>query len=330
MSMEAPKQRESVESLATKLANEFDTDVFLYNSPTTRQYDDEIVAACLERERRSKVLLILVSEGGDPDAAYRIARCFQDHYDKFTCLVPSYCKSAGTLITVGAHELVMTDFGELGPLDIQLVKKDELWETQSGLTVMSALDALKEKSFSTFEHYFMEIKKRSRDTVTFKTAAEIAIKLTAGLFSPIFQQIDPMHVGEASRAQAIAQHYGLRLAFCGKNISAENVDALISQYPAHGFVVDRTEAASLFNKVRKPNAAEEQLIKVLGDSASDILRETQTIRRFLSGEKRGVENVPTNGAAESSEESKSGEASADAGEGPERQAVVRRSAAASE
>ncbi|MGB8097085.1 MAG: hypothetical protein WCF17_08015, partial [Terracidiphilus sp.] len=169
-------------------------------------------------------MLILVTEGGDPDAAYRIARCFQSCYEKFTCVVSGYCKSAGTLITTGANELVVTDAGELGPLDIQMSKKDELWESQSGLTVMAALDALKEKAFSTFEHSFLEIKKRSLNTVTFKTAAEIAVKLSAGLFDPIFQQVDPMHVGEASRAQAIAKHYSMRLAYYGKNISDSSLE----------------------------------------------------------------------------------------------------------
>jgi ClpP class serine protease len=98
----------------------------------------------MDRKRRKNAILILVTEGGDPDAAYRIARCFQEHYELFTCIVPGYCKSAGTLITIGAHELVMTDGGELGPLDIQMSKKDELWESQSGLTVAAALNALHE------------------------------------------------------------------------------------------------------------------------------------------------------------------------------------------
>src|SRR5712692_10477714 len=91
---------------ANELANASDTDVFFYNSEIGRPLDDKIIEDCVKRERRTNVTLILVTSGGDPDAAYRIARCFQDHYKKFICLVPGYCKSAGTLILTGGHELV--------------------------------------------------------------------------------------------------------------------------------------------------------------------------------------------------------------------------------
>ncbi len=49
----------------------------------------------------------MVTEGGDADPAYRIARCLQDHYDRFSLFVSGYCKSAGTLVALGAHELQM-------------------------------------------------------------------------------------------------------------------------------------------------------------------------------------------------------------------------------
>lgn len=133
-----PKQKQ-YEIAATKIANETNTDVFLYNSEIKRHNDWEVIDHCTERRRRKKVMVILVTEGGDPNAAYRMARCFQQNYDHFTCIVPGYCKSAGTLIAIGADELVFFEGGELGPLDVQMSKKDELWEMQSGLTVMTAL-----------------------------------------------------------------------------------------------------------------------------------------------------------------------------------------------
>jgi Serine dehydrogenase proteinase len=317
-----------VTEAANRLATATDSDVFLYNSDIYRPNDDEVISGCAERNRRPKVVVVLVSEGGDPDAAYRIARCFQTHYEKFTCLIVGYCKSAGALIATGAHELVMSNSGELGPLDIQMTKKDELWEYQSGLTVMSALDALHEKAFSAFESFFLEIKRRSRNTVTFKTAAEISVKLATGLFCPIFQQIDPMHVGEASRAQAIAQHYGLRLALNGKNISDSSLNDLVSSYPAHGFVIDREEASSLFKLVREPNKEEKNLIGTLGQRAVVPLPKGNGTREFLSDEKEGA-NVTGNTPADAAPGPGSGEVTPATIESTEQKNVARRSAAAS-
>lgn len=276
---------DDVESLAAALSEKFDTDVYFYNSRIGRPLDDDLIASCCERRRRNNVTLFLVTEGGDPDAAYRVARCFQTHWKKFTCVVPGYCKSAGTLLLIGANDIVMSDSAELGPLDVQMTKKDELWETESGLTVMSALDALQQKSFQTFEYFLLTIMEKSGSRVTFRTGSEYGIKLTAGLFAPIFEQIDPIHVGEASRAQAIGHSYGLRLSLYGKNISKEGLRNLISGYPSHGFVIDREEAKALFYRVREPNPEEQHLIDALGRKAYDPLIGKDGIRQFLSGEK---------------------------------------------
>jgi hypothetical protein len=225
-----------------------------------------------------------VTEGGDADAAYRIARSFQDHYERFICIVPGYCKSAGTLILIGAHELVMTDFGELGPLDVQMAKKDELGERESGLLVTSALEALRRSAFSSFEHFFLTMQRKSRFLITFKTAAEYATKLTTGLFAPIYGQIDPRLIAESSRAQAIGLQYGTRLGSVGQNIDDDNLYRLISEYPTHGFVIDRAEAHTLFKEVRKPTEPEASLIKRLGKLATEPQTESDMIRRFLSGD----------------------------------------------
>ena len=59
--------------------------------------------------------------------------------------VSGYCKSAGTLVATGAHKLIMSDHGELGPLDVQMSKKDNFWKKESGLIVMNTLTALQKR-----------------------------------------------------------------------------------------------------------------------------------------------------------------------------------------
>ena len=282
----APSKGTLITMAATALAEETDSDIFLFNSEIRRPWDDEIIHQCENLNRRKNISLILVTEGGDADSAYRIARCFQDMYEKFTCIVPSYCKSAGTLMVIGAHELVMCNSGELGPLDVQMSKKDEIAEFQSGLTVMASLKALHEKSFSAFEHFFLTIKKKSRGAITLRTATSIAAKLTAGLFAPIFQQIEPMHVGEAFRATAISREYGMRLNVESSNVTQRSLEWLIAAYPTHGFVIDRSEATAIFENVREPNESERKLTILLEENASGPLAGNAATRKYLSEEKK--------------------------------------------
>lgn len=122
---------------ANTIAKQLDADVILINSPIARPLDDDVIELCRERNRRESVVLLLVTEGGDADAAFRIARCLQDNYKRFSLFVSGYCKSAGTLVALGATELIIADTGELGPLDVQMSKPDELAQTQSGLTAGS-------------------------------------------------------------------------------------------------------------------------------------------------------------------------------------------------
>ena len=163
----------------------------------------------------------------------------------------------------------MSDHGEMGPLDVQVGKKDEIWETDSGLTVLSALKTLEERAFDLFETGFLNLKMRSQGRITTKTATELAATLAIGAISPIVAQIDPMHVGEVSRAMKIGLDYGTRLAGHSKNPNARTLDTLTNEYPSHGFVIDREEAQSLFNKVREPNESEIELIELFGYNARE-------------------------------------------------------------
>lgn len=106
-------------------------------------------------------------------------------YERFTLFVSGLCKSAGTLVAVGAHELIMSDYGELGPLDVQMPKQDAVWEMQSGLTVMSTLNTLQHTAARTFGQIFSSLL-QGPSSITLKTAAEIATKMTIGLYSPLY------------------------------------------------------------------------------------------------------------------------------------------------
>ncbi len=263
-------ENQSIAQTATKLAEKLAADVIICNSPIYAPYDKQLIRLCGGQKRRENCALFLCTSGGDADVAYRIARCLQQKYKRVIVYVCGMCKSAGTIIAIGAHEVVMTEAGELGPLDVQLGKKDELWETDSGLTVLAAISTLEEKAFDLFEDAFMNLKRRSGGRITLKTATALASELSVGVITPIMAQIDPLHVGSVSRAMMIGLEYGKRLAAKSKNAKAGAIESLTRDYPSHGFVIDRDEAKTLFINVRDVEHDEErELIAALAEAGRE-------------------------------------------------------------
>ncbi len=240
-----------------------DTDILIFNASIERHRDRRMIKLLNARTCRPNLFMILVTNGGDPDVAYRIARAIQNHYATFTVCVSGICKSAGTLVLLGAQELAFSDHGEIGPLDIQIAKKDDLWGQESGLTVMTALTALYENAQDAFDHFLISLTTRSGGRITVRTASEVAAKLTQALYSGISEQIDPIHMGEVNRSMAIAKEYGKRLMVKSKNFDEDTLEALISGYPSHTFVIDREEAATKFKIVRACTGDEIALLEEL-------------------------------------------------------------------
>lgn len=251
---------------AIRIFDELQTDVFAYIGPVDRVGYDMLCKALEAKQRKPNCVLAVTTFGGDPNAGYRVARALSHNYaeGKLSILVPHYCKSAGTLICIGGHELVIADRGELGPLDIQVQKPDEMFKSASGLDIIRGLTYLQDAALNTFRAYLVDINQGSG--LSTKSASEIASKLTIGLHEPIFAQIDPMRLGEMQAALTIALEYGTRLNERYRNLKIDALSKLATSYPAHGFVIDRKEARGLFQNVRIPEAHEQ----TIGDWVADV------------------------------------------------------------
>lgn len=244
-----------------------DTDYILYAGGISRYGYNEITKICKESNNK-KACLILLTPGGDPDAGYRIARALQHYYEEgFSVLIPSYCKSAGTLICIGAKELIVDDKGELGPLDIQLHKSTELGEKTSGLDLPQAFEALRSEAAKIFRETLFDVRMGGR--ISTKLATEVATNLSSNLLSPIYSQIDPLRIGEMQRANFIAYEYGTRLNDKYKLLRPGALGRLLLSYSSHSFVIDRKELKELFNSVRKPETSNE--VKILQKIQSVII-----------------------------------------------------------
>jgi hypothetical protein len=162
------------------------------------------------------------------------------------------CKSAGTLIAIGADEVIMSEFGQFGPLDVQLANKEEMYGQTPALDVSQSLATLSESAFSFFSDHFFNMGPGTG--LSTKTASDIAIALTNAIVQPIAGQIDPLLLGRVERSMKIAQAYSERL-----NPGFKNITRLIKEYPSHEFVIDFDEAKKLFSNVREPDDDEKNI-----------------------------------------------------------------------
>ncbi|WP_394822365.1 SDH family Clp fold serine proteinase [Pendulispora albinea] len=200
---------EELSERAAPVSKASNADILVYAGKLSREHDDEVIDLVLQRRRRENVVFFVTTYGGDPDAAYRIARTLRRAYKRVIAVVAGFCKSAGTLLVLGADELVMFDHAELGPLDVQLWKEDSLGERSSGLTPTQAFLSLDAQVHQALQSTFLMLRLDLR--LSTKTAGELATRTVAGLYGGIYAQFDPLRLGEIQRAQAVALHYGRRL-----------------------------------------------------------------------------------------------------------------------
>jgi len=283
---------EVLKETAEKVGTESDSDVFLYNGAIRQGADLEFIQRVHDNKGRSSAILILVTSGGNPHAAYKIARYMQNNYKSFTVLVSGACKSAGTLLAVGANCVAFAPYGELGPIDVQSYKVDNLAERQSGLTITESMNHLTRSAIQTHGNVFSAIMSATDAIISFRTAAHAASDLVRGLYAPIFSQIDPMEVGEKARSMRIASDYGKRLNARSQNLKDEGLDHLTQTYPSHAFVIDMQEAQGLFKNVRSLTENEQTLVECLEPIARHDFRTTDDEPTIICLSGRNTKGTP--------------------------------------
>ncbi len=68
-----------------------------------------------------KLDLFIYTRGGDVLTPWRLVHLIREYTPSFNVLVPYRCYSAGTLLCLGADEIIMGKMGELGPIDPSVV-----------------------------------------------------------------------------------------------------------------------------------------------------------------------------------------------------------------
>ncbi len=217
--------------------------VVFYSICPLESKDFENIFECVNTIGKQKRLdLYIVSQGGFANPAYKIARLFQNYSeDKFSVLVPYYAKSAATILSLGADEIIMGPSSELGPIDPQLISKDNF--QISALTLKESLD------------YITKAIKKDPET--------------APLYVPMMDKMNLMELGHFEREIESAKQYATELLTSRKRKKLEKTDAqevankFVKEYKTHGFVIDAKMACSLLGDTIKEINSEDNLWKCM-------------------------------------------------------------------
>lgn len=215
----------------------------------------------LRKEMHDVPLLevLIHSGGGDADIAYSLMRYFRRHCQQLNVIVPLYAKSAATLMALGADSIYMGEFADLGPIDVQMsdpVKRGS--KRISPLDEFKSAEYLRDYAVELLDSFMLLMLRRSGMSV--KDALHDAITFTTGIMRPLYEQINPLDIGEHMRSLAIGEDYANRLlSRTGNPRQKEIVKALISKYPSHSFVIDALEARQIGLPVKPLDPAQEDL-----------------------------------------------------------------------
>jgi hypothetical protein len=203
-----------------------------------------------------KLSLYLYTRGGDTSAARNIVNLLRMYCDELQVIVPHKAHSSGTIISLGANEIVMSKQATLGPIDPSLITP--LNPQIPGGTYPVSVEAV--KGYLEFARNELGISDQTSLTRIFE-------KLT--------EYVHPLVLGEVYRSKAQIQMMAEQL-LANQVIDQEKIrritDFLCSESGSHDYTINRREAKDdLGLNVVKPSSEQYTIIKKVYDDINDEL-----------------------------------------------------------
>lgn len=180
--------------------------------------------------RSDKIDLFLYTKGGDVLTALRLVQLIYEYTDNFSVLVPYKAYSAGTLIALGASEIVMTKMSELSPVDPNVTSAFNPSEPNNK-NVKIPINVEDVYSFISL----------AKDVVGIKND-DAMVKV----FTNLTDHVHPLSVGSIYRTHALIRSIARELLLMHMNHNEEYkineiIDTLIEKLHSHSFMITRRE-----------------------------------------------------------------------------------------
>ncbi len=191
---------------------------------------------------KENIDLLIMSYGGDPTVSYRIVNILRERFKKFGVLLPFAAYSAATLISLGADEIYMHPFSNLGPVDPQLAYK----KNNGNDTINFGSEDL--RNFIDFVR---------------KDVGVTDQKQMQRSFELVCKEVGAIPIGIAKRSAQLALSMGeklLSLHMSDSNKAKTIAETLNKSFYHHGYPLGRTEAKKIGLPIVNPKADLEALL----------------------------------------------------------------------
>ena len=210
--------------------------------------------------RGKKIEILLHSPGGHPDIAYKAMKFIRRRFSEVNVIVPVVAKSAATLMCLAADKIYMGEFAELGPIDIQI--DDQVRhgaKNFSPLNEFKSIEFMREQAIEWMDYYAVVM--NAQYGLSLKEALKDSVPLVSSLMRPMFEQVEPLGMGEHRRALAISEEYASRMiALTGNPNAARIVKRIVWDYPSHEFCIDFEEVLELGLPVERLSESQDRLL----------------------------------------------------------------------
>lgn len=249
-----------------KIEKEFDSKVLVYVTGDRPNMSSKIAQDAIDLFIRhlekigncKRLSLYLYTRGGDTAAAWNIVNLLRMYCEELQVIVPHKAHSAGTIICLGANEIIMTKQATLSPIDPSITTPLNPSLTTTGELIPVSVEAVKG---------YLEFAKKELGIEDDEALSKIYIKLS--------ESIHPLVIGEAYRSKdQIKMIAGKLLKPQIKNEEYINqiISFLCSESGGHDYTINRREAEKdLKLPVKKPSEDQYNIIKEIYDNISEEL-----------------------------------------------------------
>jgi hypothetical protein len=197
-------------------------------------------------KKETKIDILIVSLGGDPMVSWRIISMLRERFKTIGVLLPFAAFSAATLLALGADEIMMHPFSNLGPVDPQLSYERRVpGQPQTERVNFGAEDL----------RHFMDYM-RSDVGITDQEQMERAFEL-------VCKDVGAIQIGISKRSSYLALSLAeklLSLHMADQNKVKAIAEALNKSFYHHGYSLGRNEAKGIGLKVKEPPEEIENLM----------------------------------------------------------------------
>lgn len=211
--------------------------------------------------KQEKISLFLFTSGGDIMSPIRIVKLIRSHSNKLEVIIPFKAHSAGTLLSLGADNIVMGKLGELSPVDPTTGHpfNPRNPDNQKQILQVSVEDLIS---------YFMFAKEK----------AGIKEEQMIDVFKQLTDKMHPLALGNIYRAFRMTKILTERLLeiHMDKNKDSAKIKRIISELTGgicvHGYPITRDEADKLGLKIDKATGGLDKIIWELYASYADDMK----------------------------------------------------------